>query len=224
MGNCKNGTMTEAEVFPAPVVLWSKPEDSRAGKPLLVLLHGYGANEQDLLSLADMLPDDFAVASVRAPIAMGPGFTWFPLTGSVDYSLDAVKTASGYVLDWLDSVKANHPSVTLLGFSMGMAMATTLLRQRPADFAAVVGLSGFAVDAGADASFRDGELDGTLPLFWGRDQQDPVITADKIDFTMGWVRKNVKLTKVLYTGMWHGINQQEIGHVSEFLTHEVLNK
>jgi phospholipase/carboxylesterase len=29
---------------------------------------------------------------------------------------------------------------------------------------------------------------------------------------------------VLYTGMWHGINQQEIGHVSEFLTHEVLNK
>jgi phospholipase/carboxylesterase len=24
--------------------------------------------------------------------------------------------------------------------------------------------------------------------------------------------------------MWHGINQQEIGHVSEFLTHEVLNK
>ncbi len=60
-------------------------------------------------------------------------------------------------------------------------------------------------------------------MFWGRDQQDPVITPDKIDFTMGWVRKHVKLTKVLYTGMWHGINQQEVGHVSEFLTHEVLN-
>ncbi|HEY9356466.1 MAG TPA: phospholipase, partial [Arthrobacter sp.] len=115
-------------------------------------------------------------------------------------------------------------SVTLLGFSMGMAMATTLLRQRPADFAAVVGLSGFAVDAGGDPTFRDAELDGTVPMFWGRDQQDPVITPDKIDFTMGWVRKHVKLTKVLYTGMWHGINQQEIGHVSEFLTHEVLNK
>ncbi len=50
-------------------------------------------------------------------------------------------------------------------------------------------------------------------MFWGRDQQDPVITPDKIEFTMGWVRKHVKLTKVLYTGMWHGINQQEIGHV-----------
>ncbi|WP_426998738.1 alpha/beta hydrolase [Pseudarthrobacter sp. N5] len=216
--------MTEAEIFPAPVVLWSRPEGDRAGKPLLVMLHGYGANEQDLLGLADMLPADFAVASVRAPIAMGPGFTWFPLTGSIEYSLDAVKTASAYLLDWLDTVKANHASVTLLGFSMGMAMATTLLRQRPADFAAVVGLSGFAVDAGADDGFRDSELDGTVPLFWGRDQQDPVITPDKIEFTMGWVRGHVKLSKVLYTGMWHGINAQEIGHVSEFLTHEVLNK
>ena len=102
-------------------------------------------------------------------------------------------------------------------------MATTLLRQRPADFAAVVGLSGFVVDAGGDPCFRDAELDGHVPLFWGRDQQDPVITQDKIEYTMGWVRKHVKLTKVLYTGMWHGINQQEIGHVSEFLTHEVLN-
>ena len=179
--------MTHADAFPAPVVLWSKPEQERAGKPLLVLLHGYGANEQDLLSLADMLPQDFAVASLRAPIAMGPGFTWFPLTASIDYSLDAVKVAAGYVQDWLDAVKANHPSVTLLGFSMGMAMATTLLRQRPADFAAVVGLSGFVVDAGDDPSFRDGELDGTVPLFWGRDQQDPVITAgqDRVHHGLG---------------------------------------
>jgi phospholipase/carboxylesterase len=217
-------TMTDALVFPAPVVLWSQPGNQRAGKPLLVLLHGYGANEQDLLSLADMLPGDFAVASVRAPLAMGPGYTWFPLTASIDYSLDGVKKASAYVLDWIDTIKAGHPSVTLLGFSMGMAMATTLLRQRPADFAAVVGLSGFVVDADDDPTFRDDELDGTVPLFWGRDQQDPVITPDKISYTMSWLRKHVRLTKVLYTGMWHGINQQEIGHVSEFLTHEVLKK
>lgn len=216
--------MTEAAAFPAPVVLWSTAEEERAGRPLLVLLHGYGANEQDLLSLADMLPADFAVASLRAPLVSGPGFTWFPLTASIDYTLDAVKDAAAYVQEWIDSVKADHPSVTLLGFSMGMAMATTLLRQRPADYAAVVGLSGFAVDADADPTFRDAELDGTVPMFWGRDQQDPVITPDKIEFTMGWVRKYVKLTKVLYAGMWHGINQQEIGHVSEFLTHEVLAK
>lgn len=189
----------------------------------MVLLHGYGANERDLLSLAGLLPAEFAVASLRAPIVTGPGFTWFPLSDSMGYPLEAVKDASAYVLDWIDSVRDGHPSVTLLGFSMGMAMATTLLRQRPADFAAVVGLSGFVVDAGNDPSFRDEDLDGTVPMFWGRDQQDPVIPQEKIEFTMGWVRRHVKLTKVLYTGMWHGINEQEIGHVSEFLTHQVLN-
>ncbi len=215
--------MSQAAAFPAPVVLWSHEEGERAGKPLLVLLHGYGSHEGDLFSLADMLPQEFVVASLRAPIPMGPGFTWFPLTASIDYSLDAVKLAADYALSWLDSVKGDHPSVTLLGFSMGMAMATSMLRQRPADFAAVVGLSGFAVDAGADAAFRDAELDGTVPMFWGRDQQDPVITPDKIEFTMDWGRKHTDLTKVLYTGMWHGINQQEIGHVGEFLTHKVLN-
>jgi phospholipase/carboxylesterase len=215
--------MSQAAAFPAPVVLWSHEEEERTGKPLLVLLHGYGSNEADLFSLAGMLPQEFVVAALRAPIPMGPGFTWFPLTASIDYSLDAVKLASDYALAWLDTVKQDHPSVTLLGFSMGMAMATSMLRQRPADFAAVVGLSGFAVDAGADASFRDADLDGTVPFFWGRDQQDPVITQDKVEFTMGWVRKHVDLTKVLYTGMWHSINQQEVGHVGEFLTHKVLN-
>src|SRR5687767_7265559 len=102
--------MTSADSFPAPIVVWSEPEETRAGKPLLVLLHGHGANEQDLLSLADMLPDDFAVASVRAPIPVGPGYSWFPLTGTVEYSVEAVKSAAGYVLDWIDTVKANHPS------------------------------------------------------------------------------------------------------------------
>lgn len=215
--------MSQAAAFPAPVVLWSHEEGERAGKPLLVLLHGYGSHEGDLFSLAELLPREFVVASLRAPIPMGPGFTWFPLTASIDYSLDAVKLASDYALAWLDTVKDDHPSVTLLGFSMGMAMATTMLRQRPADFAAVVGLSGFVVDADADSAFRDAELDGSVPFFWGRDQQDPVITPDKIEFTMGWVRKHTDLTKVLYTGMWHGINQQEIGHVGEFLTHKVLS-
>ncbi|WP_115788005.1 alpha/beta hydrolase [Arthrobacter silvisoli] len=215
--------MSQAAAFPAPVVLWSHEEGERAGRPLLVLLHGYGSNEADLFSLAGLLPGEFVIASLRAPIPMGPGFTWFPLTASIDYSLDAVKLAADYALAWLDTVKDDHPSVTLLGFSMGMAMATTMLRQRPADFAAVVGLSGFVVDADADAAFRDAELDGSVPMFWGRDQQDPVITPDKIDYTMGWVRKHVDLTKVLYTGMWHGINQQEIGHVGEFLTHKVLS-
>ena len=212
----------DAPAFPAPTVLWSVPEDQRQGRPLLVLLHGYGANEADLFGLADQLPDEFVVASVRAPLAMGPGFTWFPLTGSLDYSFDAVKAATDYVLEWLDGVREEFTSVSLLGFSMGMAMATSMWRRRPQDFAAIVGLSGFAVEGGTDW-FRDAELDGSTPFYWGRDPQDPVIPRDRIDFTAAWLLGKARATKVQYSGVWHGISPQEVGHVAEFLSFEVLS-
>jgi len=105
---------------------------------------------------------------------------------------------------------------------MGMAMATSMWRRRPQDFAAIVGLSGFAVEGGTDW-FRDAELDGRTPFFWGRDPQDPVIPRDRIDFTAAWLLGKARATKVQYSGVWHGISPQEVGHVAEFLGFEVLS-
>jgi phospholipase/carboxylesterase len=59
-------------------------------------------------------------------------------------------------------------------------------------------------------------------MFWGRDQADPVITPDKVEYTMGWVRDHVDLTKVTYPGIAHSISGPEIGHVKEFLELAVL--
>ena len=48
--------------------------------PLLVLLHGYGSDEEDLFSFADQLPADYFVISARAPIAMQPyGNAWYAI-------------------------------------------------------------------------------------------------------------------------------------------------
>lgn len=214
--------------YPDHVALWNRAEGERAGTPLIVLFHGYGSNEADLMGLAPYVPEQFTVASLRAPQTLAPGaYQWFPLMAAQDFTMDSVEAATEYVLDWLDGVRAQHSSVTVLGFSMGMAMATSLARRRPADFAAVVGLSGFAVDPVAAgekdyAYFRDAELDGTLPMFWGRDQADPVITPDKVEYTMGWVRGHVDLTKVTYPGIAHSISGPEIAHVKEFLELSVL--
>lgn len=211
------------ETFRSPVVAWSKPEGERAGTPLLVLFHGYLSHEKDLLGLAPMLPAEFTLASVRAPRAMGPGFTWFPLMHEPEFSVDKVTAAVKDVWTWLDTVRGNHSSVTLLGFSMGMAVATSALRHRPEDVAAVVGLSGFAIPAGGDPFFDDAATKAArTPLFWGRGQADTVITEDKIEFTRDWAAEHTDLTKMLYAGLAHSITPAEMGHVSEFLRHHVL--
>ncbi|GAA4656409.1 hypothetical protein GCM10025779_20180 [Arthrobacter cryoconiti] len=157
-----------------PTVLWSRPENERAGSPLLVMFHGYGADEADLFALASQLPAEFTVACVRAPQQAGPGYAWFPLRTDLTYSLDAVIDTAASIEAWLDSVRGAHSSVTLLGFSQGMCMATTLMRHRPADYAAVVGLSGFVVTAERNPYFDDATT-GTVkpPLFWAETRATP---------------------------------------------------
>ena len=217
--------MTES-ALDTPAVMWSRNEQDRAGTPLLVLLHGYGADEQDLFGIAAALPSDFTVVSIRASLAAGPGFAWFPLSGDISFSLQRVKDATATIAAWLDSIRSSHSSVTLLGLSQGMCMATSLARHRPADFAAVVGLSGFAVKAEEDNSdgfFADEELARRqMPVFWGRDQADPMIPQAAVEYTGQWLRAHSTLTKVLYANMGHGINAQELSHVKEFLTASVL--
>lgn len=208
-----------------PVVLWSKPESEREGTPLLVLFHGYMANEEDLMGLTDHLPADFTVASVRAPQPAGPGFSWFPLSRETDYSVERVVESATAVVQWLDTLRSAHTSVSLLGFSQGMAVATSLLRHRPTDFACVVGLSGFAVPSEGHAFFRDEEAAETpAQFFWGRDQADEVITPEMIEFTHAWLTTHTKLTKILYPNMFHSINLQELAHVREFLSMTVLGR
>ncbi|WP_347040441.1 hypothetical protein AAHB37_05055 [Glutamicibacter halophytocola] len=80
--------MTSSET--APVAIISRNDDSRLGTPLLVFLHGYGSNEQDLMGLSQYLPEEFTYLSVRAPLQTGPGYCWFPLTQEIDYSAEAV--------------------------------------------------------------------------------------------------------------------------------------
>ncbi|MHA7209907.1 alpha/beta hydrolase [Arthrobacter sp. MDT1-65] len=225
MTKTASGTAAPSAGSWAPVVLWSRPEAERRGTPLLVLFHGYMADEKDLMGLADHLPAEFTVASVRAPRPARPGFSWFPLAREDDYSVERVVEGVTAVSAWLDSVRGDHSSVSILGFSQGMGVATSLLRHRPADFACVVGLSGFAVPSGDHPFFRDEEAAASpTPFFWGRDQEDAVITPEMIEFTHAWLVGHTSLTKILYSNMLHSINLQELAHVREFLSMTVLGR
>ena len=193
--------------------------------PLLVLLHGFGADEADLLPVATHLPPQFEIASIRVPFEQGPGRAWFPLQQEAAFDFATVEAVVDRLADWLQERREHHDKIVLLGFSQGMAVATSLLRRRPELVDAIVGCSGFAFDVALDTRrFFDDDGAGRrrVPMFWGRDPQDPVIDEEKVEYTNAWARSNTKLMKVNYAGIGHGIGAQEISHIGEFLDAEVL--
>lgn len=206
--------------MPMESVVWSKPENQRKGTPLLVMLHGYGTSEQRMVNLFDQLPTEFTCAALRGPKVIGDDYGWFLLDYFLTNDFADVIASTNAVFDWINSVKDNHSSVSLLGYSQGMAMASTLLRLRPASFKATVGLSGFVLDN--DLLALSESFDTTPPFFWGRDKADPVINEDAIAHTEEWLNANTALTARTYPGMGHRIDPVELVDVSAFLKYYVL--
>jgi len=118
--------------------------------PLLILLHGYGSDEADLLGLADHLDPRFRLVSARAPLPLDMGgHAWFPIEFTVaglavDYEAgERAMDQLGRLLTQLQEVSGNDAGDTfVLGFSQGGAMALGLLLARPDDIGGLAFLSG----------------------------------------------------------------------------------
>jgi phospholipase/carboxylesterase len=202
-------------------VVWSRPETQRAGTPLLVMMHGYGTDESRMVRLFDdYLPADFTCAALRAPMPVGDHYGWFLLDYFLANDFADVVRVSSAVHAWVDSVRGGHSSVSLLGYSQGMAMASTLLRLHPTDYRAVVGLSGFVLNN--DLLALTDSFEAKPPFFWGRDKADLVINPDAIDYTAEWLEAHTLLTARTYPGMGHAMSKREMADVSAFLRHYVL--
>jgi phospholipase/carboxylesterase len=197
------------------VVLWSAPERERAGRPLLVLLHGYGSHEGDLFGLSPRLPLGPVIASVRAPLPENGGNAWFSLRGSTpgDPPKANVDAAAEALLEWLDIL--DYTSVGLLGFSQGAAVALQSLRHAPDRFAAIAALSGFIASGGHPG---DAEL-ATIkpPVFYGRGTVDTIIAADAVARTEAWIPEHTTDTSRIYEDLAHSISADELSDVAAFL-------
>ncbi len=197
--------------------LWSAGPADRAGRPLLVLLHGYGADERDLFGLVPYLPPGFAVAAVRAPLAPPfpmPGYSWYPIEGLSGRDPQNVTDAASRFVEWVDAA-ADASAIGLLGFSQGAAVALQALRLHPDRFAFVVNLSGYATPG---ALPRDEELKELRPpVFWGRGTHDDVIPPALVAHTVEWLPEHVDLSGRVYAGLTHSVSEPELADVRTFL-------
>ncbi len=203
----------------APVVVWRLPARRGPATPLVIFLHGRGADENDLIDLAALLPRTSAYASLRGSLAMPEGgFCWFESRAVARPVGKSLKHAVAGVRAWLDGPDAScydRSRTYLFGFSQGMMIAGALMLDDPARFAGGILLSGaIALDA---SPATPGRLAG-VPIFLAHGTADAVIPADLVLQTKRYLRERsgAVLTERTYPRD-HSIARREVGDIAAWL-------
>ena len=157
------------------------PASGEAARSLVILLHGYGSNGEDLISLAPYWRDALPATAFVAPNAPEPcpgapgGSQWWGLT-SMDRGARAAGAArAAPVLDgFIDAELARHglteAQLALVGFSQGTMMALHVGPRRRNVPAGIVGYSGMLADEAALAA-----APGRPPILLIHGDADPMI-------------------------------------------------
>ncbi|WP_345531496.1 alpha/beta hydrolase [Viridibacterium curvum] len=154
--------------------------------PMLILLHGKGANEDDLFGLEQHFDDAFVVLSVRAPHEMAPGYyRWYERTdsptGSVFDEAEVLRSRMFLIQSIKDAVMATGADpqrVFVLGFSQGGAMALTVALTAPQLVRGVVSMAGRLLPAIAPFA-KEPEALAHLTVLLQHGSQDEVVPASE---------------------------------------------
>jgi len=199
----------------------AQPERARAA---MIMVHGRGATARGLLQLAD----EFAQPDFHYAAPQAAGHTWYPYSFLAPKEKNQPGISSGLqrIHDLVASLgEAGIPAakIILLGFSQGGCLATEFAARHPRGYGGVVGLSGGLIGPDIDPERYGGDLGGT-PVFLGCSDVDPHIPKERVDETEA-VFQNLggSVTKKLYRGMGHTVNEDEIKQVRSIMA-AVLNR
>ena len=187
---------------------------------MLVLFHGRGADEFDLLEPAAAVAPSFAIASLRGPLALGSGYTWFENRGLGRPLGPSLRASADLVWGWLDGLEAGRVDparIVPFGFSAGMLMAGALLLDRPERFRAAVLLSGtlpWEIDEFVPAPGRF----ASKPIFHAHGRWDDVIPADLVARTEAYLMHDSgALLRSQRYPMAHEIVRSELDDLARWL-------
>lgn len=201
------------------------PAAGGAPKSLVVLLHGYGSNGADLLSLAPYwakrLPHtQFVAPNAPEPVPMAPGgFQWFALTHMDPTLLEQGARQAAAALDrFLDRELERYSlapqRLALVGFSQGTMMALQVGLRRAKAPAGIVGFSG-ALVGGARLA---GEMTSAPPvLLVHGDRDDRIPLGAMFDASEQLAEAGAPTVWHVSYGVPHSIGQDGLERAGHFL-------
>jgi phospholipase/carboxylesterase len=188
-----------------------EPYDKKTYNPVLLLLHGYGSNEEDLFSFADELPKDYYIISVRAPYSLMTGsYAWYAINFDADEKrfsdLNQARQSRDLLAEFIDEIIKSYPidpkQVTLIGFSQGCILSYAIAVSYPEKVQRVVAMSGYFNPEIAVDEFEQNPLN-ELQIFASHGSADQVVPVE-------WARKAAPILKEL--GVQIEYKEYPVGH------------
>ncbi|XWN36936.1 MAG: alpha/beta hydrolase [Balneola sp.] len=193
--------------------------DLSDAKLAMIMIHGRGASAESIIGLGNEFETNDKI-TFMAPQARG--FTWYPYSFLAPAGKNQPGLNSGLqaIADLIAEIKKegiSKENIFLLGFSQGACLATEFVARHPGKYAGVIGLSGGLIGEKINPSVYSGDLEGT-PVFLGCSDVDPHIPKERVDETEAVFEKlGGKVTKKIYPGMGHLVNEDEIFEIQRVL-------
>lgn len=210
------------------VHLVRQPKVPREQPPLLILLHGFGSNEQDLFSFAPVLDERLLIISARAPNTLEFGsYAWFDVVFAPQGNQINPEQAEAsrqklisFIQEAVQAYGANPQQVILMGFSQGAIMSASIALTRPELAAAVVMMSGRILPEIQPLIAPPEQLQGK-PFLVVHGVADPVIPVKDARFSRDLLSKlPVELTYREYP-MGHEVTLDSLGEIRRWLTNHL---
>ncbi len=196
-----------------------QPPQPSARPPLIVLLHGSGADERDMIGLWAQLPPSFVVVSPRAPFGdAAHGYRWYrDATGEADRAMSR-KVVDLVVDNAIHRFDADLARVFVAGFSQGGVMVYEVALREPGRFRGAAVLSGslFASERRALSAKTDRSHEAFFVGHGGTDDRIPLTaaTAAREELTT----LGVPTAFHAYPAMGHATGDAEVKDLSAWLT------
>lgn len=201
-----------------------EPANITPNTTLLILLHGYGSNEEDLFSFHPTLPEEWLIVSFRAPLdsAYG-GYSWYDIDlMNVENRIDIPQSEESLhaILESMKDIKERYGltenNTHLAGFSQGGILSYALALNNPELFSKVACLSCYAEEKLLGNMVKDKKKIEKLRFFVSHGTDDTVIPLE-------WGRKAAELLYDLSAYFsfreymsGHGVNQKNYMDLMDF--------
>ncbi|KWU49663.1 alpha/beta hydrolase [Pseudomonas palleroniana] len=208
-----------------PLSYLEQTQGEARNQPLVIFLHGFGSNEEDLFGIKDALPSTWTYLSVRAPMSVDPsGYRWFARkSGDGDYDGETadLQRSARLIEEFVTQATAKYHTqsdrVFLVGFSQGAIMSYEVGLRKPALVRGIAALSGSVLPVLKAELKPDAALD-KLAIFIGHgtlDQALPYTAATRAnDVLLGL---GLKPEFHGYMGMPHTVSEAEIQDLKAWL-------